>query len=551
MPQISLFHLFGGAVKERILSCAGKSLIGVERRGRMYTALYRAKRPEVFSEVLGQDHIVKVLKNQIETGTVSHAYLFCGTRGTGKTSTARILAKAVNCLSEGEKPCGCCENCLSIKNGTFFDVIEIDAASNNGVENVRELRESVKYLPAAGRKKVYIIDEVHMLSAGASNALLKTLEEPPEDVMFILATTDPQKLPQTILSRCMRLDFRRVSEKALAVHMREICEERSVNITDSALHLIAANADGSVRDGLSILDQCLSGGDRDIDRELILDFLGTVSEEYFITLTEKVLAHNVSDALMILDSAMREGKDPKQMMKDWMSHYRSLLITRYVKNPENVLNMSAENINALRKQSRRISLDEINEGILTLARTINDARYSTQPRILLELAAATLADGGGMKEKAPAGGGEKLPAKAEENPPVKERREERRTAAVDEGKEKADGDPDYDLEEIWSNIFRKAGKIRPSFNMIKTGAFLAEIGKDSFKILVRAEFIRNMIEKESHIISRLMEEEIGRKLKPVCRLEEVESGNDDNEERARAVAEAVKKEFHIDNVTIE
>ena len=167
----------------------------------MYTALYRAQRPEVFDQVIGQEHIVRILRHQINTGTVSHAYLFCGTRGTGKTTTARILAKAVNCLDEGERPCGRCANCMSIKEGTFMDVIEIDAASNNGVDNIRELRESVKYPPAVGRKKVYIIDEVHMLSTGAFNALLKTLEEPPESVIFILATTDPQKLPQTILSR--------------------------------------------------------------------------------------------------------------------------------------------------------------------------------------------------------------------------------------------------------------------------------------------------------------------------------------------------------------
>ncbi|MBR4020127.1 MAG: DNA polymerase III subunit gamma/tau, partial [Firmicutes bacterium] len=245
----------------------------------MYTALYRAQRPEIFQEVIGQDHIVRILKNQIATGTVSHAYLFCGTRGTGKTTTARILAKAVNCLDTHDAPCGSCPNCQSIKEGTFMDVIEIDAASNNGVENIRELRESVKYPPAVGRKKVYIIDEVHMLSTGASNALLKTLEEPPENVIFILATTDPQKLPQTILSRCMRLDFKRVPENTLMEHMRRICMEKGVKISESALRLLAANADGSVRDGLSILDQCLAGGDKELGRDDILEFLGTVSEE--------------------------------------------------------------------------------------------------------------------------------------------------------------------------------------------------------------------------------------------------------------------------------
>ena len=193
----------------------------------MYTALYRAYRPEVFDEILGQEHIVKILKNQIDTDSTSHAYLFCGTRGTGKTTTARILAKGLNCISQEEsKPCGKCSVCMSIKEGTYLDVVEIDAASNNGVDNIRELRESIKYPPASGRKKVYIIDEVHMLSSGAFNALLKTLEEPPEYVVFILATTEPQKLPATILSRCMRLDFKRVPETLLIKGMDDICRKR-------------------------------------------------------------------------------------------------------------------------------------------------------------------------------------------------------------------------------------------------------------------------------------------------------------------------------------
>ncbi|MBQ1228271.1 MAG: DNA polymerase III subunit gamma/tau, partial [Firmicutes bacterium] len=248
----------------------------------MYQALYRAYRPEVFEEILGQEHIIRILKNQIATDSVSHAYLFCGTRGTGKTTTARILAKGLNCLSDGGRPCGHCANCMAIKEGSFMDVIEMDAASNNGVENIRELRESVKYPPVIGRKKIYIIDEVHMLSTGAFNALLKTLEEPPENVIFILATTEPQKLPATILSRCMRLDFRRVPENTLVSGMARICNDRGINVTEGALRLIAANADGSVRDGLSILDQCISSGQDEVTREDVLEFLGTSGIETFI-----------------------------------------------------------------------------------------------------------------------------------------------------------------------------------------------------------------------------------------------------------------------------
>ena len=342
----------------------------------MYTALYRAERPEIFDEILGQEHILKILKHQIQSDTVSHAYLFCGTRGTGKTTTARILAKAVNCLDEDKanRPCGRCAHCRSIKDGIFMDVIEIDAASNNGVDNIRELRESVKYPPSAGRKKVYIIDEVHMLTTGAFNALLKTLEEPPENVMFILATTEPQKLPATILSRCMRLDFKRVPQNLLMEGMKRICSDKGVEITDSALRLLANCADGSVRDGLSILDQVLASGEKKIERSDVLEYIGSAGEEFYIELTELVSLHKVPEALVMLDSALSEGKDAKQLMKDWTAHYRNLMVTKFIKNPEDMLNMSAENIEKIEEQSRHISLEEINNGILRLSRAINDAR---------------------------------------------------------------------------------------------------------------------------------------------------------------------------------
>ncbi len=574
----------------------------------MYTALYRAARPEVFDEIIGQDHIVRILKHQIQTGTVSHAYLFCGTRGTGKTTTARILAKAVNCLEadamlsgsggrpedqpEGQQaaqtagspqtpPCGHCANCMAIKNGTFMDVIEIDAASNNGVDNIRELRESVKYPPAVGRKKVYIIDEVHMLSAGAFNALLKTLEEPPENVMFILATTDPQKLPQTILSRCMRLDFKRVPEPVLIEHMGRICREKGVEITESALRLLAANADGSVRDGLSILDQCLSAGDKKLDRDIILDFLGTVSEEFFIDLTEKVALHDVAGALVLLDQALQEGKDVKQLMKDWMSHYRSLLITKYIKNAEDMLNMSTENIEKLRSQSSQISLDEINSGIITLSKTIGDARYSTQPRILLELAIVTIA--AGLSETRPAAAGS---ANSQTRPPrqavvpVRPARTDQRASVMSpsapadaaavppwaaepaalqnqhqpgmqgrqgmqsqpafenqpDHRQQADPGPSdpspqspppqrrpqtaYDLDEIWQRVFEEAEDIKGSFNLIRTGTTLAGINETEFIVITHGDFVNTYLKDNQNQICQLMEHVIGRKLKMLIRSEE-------------------------------
>lgn len=582
----------------------------------MYTALYRAQRPEVFDEVIGQDHIVRILKHQIETGTVSHAYLFCGTRGTGKTTTARILAKAVNCLEApamGQRgsvpPCGHCANCMAIKNGTFMDVIEIDAASNNGVENIRELRESVKYPPAVGSKKVYIIDEVHMLSTGAFNALLKTLEEPPENVMFILATTDPQRLPQTILSRCMRLDFKRVPERVLIDHMARICREKGVEISESALRLLAANADGSVRDGLSILDQCLSAGDKRLDRDVVLEFLGTVSEEFFIDLTERAALHDVAGALVLLDQALQEGKDVKQLMKDWMSHYRSLLITKYIKNAEDMLNMSTENIEKLRQQSSQISLDEINSGIITLSKTINDARYSTQPRILLELAIVTIAEG--LSEARPMaagtggaqGRGGYVPrqasavARQSQEPRMNDQRvsvpaqsaqrdpsacmpygaapaqarqtadrfggqsvppQNRQTAQTGAhvpaetpnapapaAEQAAAPPPSYDMDEIWRTVFEEAEDIRGSFNLLRTGASLAGINDSEFKVIAHSEFVRTYLKENQNQICQLMEHIIGKKLKMVIRSEGQQEEVPEPDQAMEELAARVSQELGV------
>ena len=361
----------------------------------MYTAIYRDFRPDSFDQIVGQDHIVRILKSQIASGRTGHAYLFCGTRGTGKTTTARILAKALNCESEdiAARPCCECASCRAIKEGSFMDVIEIDAASNNGVDNIRELRESVKYPPAVGRNKVYIIDEVHMLSTGAFNALLKTLEEPPENVVFILATTEPQKLPATILSRCMRLDFRRVSEKTIADNMRMICEARGLEADEAALALIAVNADGSVRDSLSILEQCISTGDKRITRDDVAEMLGTAGEDVMIELTDLVMKADMSSALLLLDSAISSGRDVKQFMKEWLAHFRNLLMAKYIQDPESALNMSLENVERVRKQSTEISTDLLNRGITELTKTISESRWSAQPRVMLEMCIVRLGVG--------------------------------------------------------------------------------------------------------------------------------------------------------------
>ncbi len=356
----------------------------------MYTALYRAYRPEVFEELLGQEHISKILKNQIQAGTTSHAYLFCGTRGTGKTTTARLLAKGLNCLSEGPRPCGECAACKAIRDGNFLDVVEIDAASNRSIDDIRELRDSVNYPPAVGRSKVYIIDEVHMLTGEAFNALLKTLEEPPEYVTFILATTEPRKLPATILSRCLRLDFKRVPEAVLMEGMQRICRDIGIEVTPPALRVIAANADGSVRDGLSILDQCISGGDKVVDAPQVLDFLGASGEEVFIQLTDLVTKGKTAEAIECLARVLADGKDVRQLIRDWIGHYRNLLMTKFIRDPQGVISLSAENIDRVREQSSVMELEDINRGIMELSKTADAARFSSQPRILLEVCIVNL-----------------------------------------------------------------------------------------------------------------------------------------------------------------
>ena len=353
----------------------------------MYQALYRKYRPQTFDDVVGQGAVTQTLKTQLLSGHMSHAYLFTGSRGTGKTSCAKILSKAVNCLNpHNGNPCNVCPACRAIDSGSCIDVLEIDAASNNGVDNIRDLREKANIAPTKGKYKVYIIDEVHMLSSGAFNALLKTLEEPPEYVMFILATTEPHKLPATILSRCMRLDFKRVPEEILATGMADICQQKGINVTEGALRLIAANADGSVRDGLSILDQCISGGQKNVDRADVLEFLGTVGEEVMLELTEKVVLRQPSEALLLLEQVFADGKDVRQFMKDWLAHYRNLLITKFIKNPEDMLNLSPENVERIRHQSDSLDLADINFAIIEISRTMSEAKWSTQPRILLELA---------------------------------------------------------------------------------------------------------------------------------------------------------------------
>ena len=366
----------------------------------MHIALYREFRPVTFDELIGQDHIVRILKNQIKTGNTSHAYLFSGTRGTGKTTTARILAKALNCRGEGEKPCGQCGPCRSFAEGSFVDVIEMEAASHRGVSDIHEITDSVMYAPAVGDYKVYIIDEVHMLSNEAFNALLKTLEEPPEHVVFILATTEPQKVPATILSRCMKLDFRRVSEKQLVENMSRICTQKGIDAEQSALSLIAVSADGSVRDSLSILEQCICPGEP-LRRDDVASVLGTAGVEPLLKLTGLVLAQDTSGALLCLNDILGAGAETKQFMKEWLEHFRNLLIAKYVQDPSNILNMSKENVRRVAEQSAQISQQMLDRAVRELTETISLTKWAKYPRVMLEMAIVKLAAPAGTQRMIP------------------------------------------------------------------------------------------------------------------------------------------------------
>ena len=369
----------------------------------MHLALYRSERPERFDEIIGQKHIVKILRNQIKKGTVSQSYLFAGTRGTGKTTTARILAKAVNCTCSDpgvDLPCGECANCRAITEGRFLDVVELDAASNNGVESLRQITESVQYPPTVGKYKVYIIDEAHMLTDSAENAFLKTLEEPPAHVIFILATTNPEKIKATIKSRCLTLNFRHVSENDLLEGMKRICQKKDISIEEDALAVIARKADGSVRDALSLLEQCINAGDELITRELVLEYTGGAGDDFYIELTDAIRVGEAGTALADIDSMVRIGKDARQLLTDWLLHYRNLMICKYVQDPSELVNASSENTARIVTQAKSLSDEAINYGIRLLSDTVNKAKFSTMPRILLETCVIKLIVGESAEIKA-------------------------------------------------------------------------------------------------------------------------------------------------------
>lgn len=352
----------------------------------MYQVLYRKYRPKVFSDVYGQDHVTSTLKNEIKNGRVSHAYLFTGSRGTGKTTCAKILAKAVNCEHNvyGE-PCNECEVCKGLDNGSIYDVVEIDAASNNGVDNIRELRDETNYAPSRGKYRVYIIDEVHMLSTGAFNALLKTLEEPPAHVIFILATTEVHKLPATILSRCQRFDFKRIQPETMAVRLKEVAGLEGLSLDDDAAVLIARIADGALRDGLSILDQC-AGRSKEINSDLVSEVAGLAGREAMYKLSDCIANSDSNTAMSIISDLYQNSFDMERLCVEMINHFRNFLVAKTVRKSRELIICTDDEYNTILEASKGFTVESIVFALDLFQNTLVTIKGGASARIEVEMA---------------------------------------------------------------------------------------------------------------------------------------------------------------------
>ena len=355
-----------------------------------YTALYRKFRPQTFSEMVGQEHITRTLRNQIMANRVGHAYLFNGGRGTGKTTSAKVLARAINCLNPNEgEPCNECEICKAALNGSLTDIVEMDAASNNSVEDIRSIREEVNFLPTKAKYRVYIIDEVHMLSQGAFNALLKTLEEPPEHVKFILATTEPQKLPATILSRCQRFDFKRISNEDIIKRLKIVCKESNINATKQALNIIAALSEGAMRDALSILERCVQDGANDIDEDKIKELVGIPKLTYVHGISEAIIEYNIDEAMESITKVLDEGKDLNNLLWEVIKYIKDILM---VKTNQKLTIYNDSDFENLRQLSEKVSKERAINLINELSKLETDMKSSTQRLIIFQAGIIRLCD---------------------------------------------------------------------------------------------------------------------------------------------------------------
>lgn len=347
-----------------------------------YTALYRKFRPQTFSEMVGQEHITKTLRNQIIANRVGHAYLFNGGRGTGKTTSAKVLARAINCLNpqDGE-PCNECEICKATLSGSLTDIVEMDAASNNSVEDIRSIREEVNFLPTKAKYRVYIIDEVHMLSQGAFNALLKTLEEPPEHVKFILATTEPQKLPATILSRCQRFDFKRISDEDIIKRLEIVCKESNIEITKQALNIIASLSEGAMRDALSILERCVQDGENNIDEDKIKELVGIPKITYIHDITQAIIEYNIDIGMETINKVLEEGKDLNNLLWEIIKYIKDILM---LKTNQKLTIYNEKDLKDIQELAEKVSKERAIQLIYELSKLENDMKSSTQRLIVFQ-----------------------------------------------------------------------------------------------------------------------------------------------------------------------
>ncbi len=482
-----------------------------------YLVLARKYRPQRFEDVVGQTHVTRTLAHAISADRVAHALLFSGPRGTGKTTVARILAKALNCRKgPTPTPCNECASCTGITDGHAVDVFEIDGASNNSVDQVRELRENVKYMPAQSRLKIYIIDEVHMLSPAAFNALLKTLEEPPGHVMFMFATTEPHKIPITVLSRCQRHDSRRIDAGAIAAHLEEICRQEGVEADEEALWLIAREAGGSMRDALSLLDQVVSGVDGAVRTERIPEILGVVDRQVIFSISSAILEQDVGRILDLVNDVYDQGLDLKKLYGDLLSHFRNLLVIKLGRDADRLVDLPGHELEALQKQAADHSAVFLNQIFDLLFREEASIRFSVQPRLVLEMmfirlgqvppalsideligrldrlrtelagggsAAPSNSSGGGRPGPAPAAGSEAGPAGKEGGGP-----------SADGGREAA-GSPD-----LWERLVEQISAAHPALGTsLKQGGRLHRLDENRFEIEVLGNgFSRNLVKRRKN-----------------------------------------------------
>ena len=482
-----------------------------------YTALYRKFRPLRFEEMVGQEHITKTLKNQIMAGRVGHAYLFNGGRGTGKTSAAKILARAVNCLNpiNGE-PCNECEICRAALSGSLTDIVEMDAASNNSVEDIRSIREEVNFLPTLAKYRVYIIDEVHMLSTGAFNALLKTLEEPPEHVKFILATTEPQKLPATILSRCQRFDFKKISNDNIIKRLEFVAKESNIEITKEALNLIAILSEGAMRDALSILERCLQDGETNIDEDKIKDLVGIPKLTYINAIVKAFFEYNVEEAIKAVDVVINEGKDLNNLLWEIIKYVKDILVYKATRKLDIYSQKEIEEINSLAEEITKERLLYI---ITDLSKLENDMKWSSQKTILFQVEIIKLCSEEIIEEPKHINNKEKEKIKNAVTNSNLQQKDRKQEPNISQKENLMQAISKFDSAKGWKNILdelRQSGKIMLYSNLLKAKPI--EINDMTIGITFPEglnAFGKSILEKQESIseLSKIISIEYGKDMK--------------------------------------